>query len=178
MQLRFEAVPVLHTERLEMREVRAADFMDFAAMWADPVVVKHITGVVSTRAESWVRMMSLAGSWPLNGFGYWIIIEKISGRFAGIAGFGELKREINPSIEGQPEAGWVLAHWAHGRGFATEAMGAAMDWGLPRFGGIKPVAIMDPDYPATRRVAQKCGFVEKELTTYKGEPCLIMEFAG
>ncbi len=178
IKLNFDGVPVLRTERLELREFRATDFEDFAEMWADPVVVKHISGVVATRSESWMRLMSHAGAWPINGFGYWMIYEKISSRFVGIAGFGEMKREITPSIEGQPEAGWILAQWAHGRGYATEAMLAAMDWGLERFGGVKPVAIVDVDFAATRRVAQKCGFVDKVLATYKEKPCLIMEYRG
>ncbi|MCF6302735.1 MAG: GNAT family N-acetyltransferase [Devosiaceae bacterium] len=178
MKLDFKSAPTLETERLILREFRSEDFEDFAEMWADPVVVKHISGVVSTRNESWIRLMSHAGAWPINGFGYWIVIEKNSDRFVGIVGFGEMKRDITPSIEGQPEAGWVLAQWAHGRGFATEAMQGAMKWGLKQFGGVKPVAIMDPGYAPTRRVAQKCNFVDKELTVFKGDSCLIMEYQG
>jgi len=53
-----------------------------------------------------------------------------------------------------------------------------MKWGLMRFGEVKPVAIIDPDYPGTRRVAEKCGFVEKALATYKEKPCLILEYRG
>ena len=176
MKLDFTGVPVLETQRLTLREFRLEDFEAFAEMWADPEVVAHISGVVRTRSESWFRLMSHAGAWPINGFGYWVVVEKASGKFAGHVGFGEMMREIEPSIEGQPEAGWVLAQWAHGKGYATEAMQAALEWGLPRFGGTAPVAIMDPDYLPTRRVAQKCGFVKKSLATYKGEPCLMMEW--
>jgi|GEM_PF-6903602 len=53
-----------------------------------------------------------------------------------------------------------------------------MEWELARFGNVRPVAIMSPDYLPTRRVAQKCGFMEKALTTYKDKPCLIMECQG
>ncbi len=122
--------------------------------------------------------MSHAGSWPINGFGYWVVIEKTSGRFAGIVGFGEMRRIIEPSFIGKPEAGWVLAQWAHGQGYATEAMRAGMDWGLEKFGDARPVAIVDPTYKPTLRVAEKCGFKEWVLTTYKGEPALIMEHGG
>ena len=176
MKLEFVGVPILETERLILREFRAEDFDDFADMWADPVVVKHISGVVATRGESWGRLMSHAGSWPIVGLGYWVVIEKQTKKFIGIVGFGEMRREIEPSIEGQPEAGWVLAQWAQGKGYATEAMQVAMAWGLSNFGEVKPVCIIDPDYSATKRVAEKCGFVDKVLTTYKGNPTLIMEY--
>ncbi len=178
MRLEFDGVPVLETDRLILREFRAEDFDAFAAIWADPVVVEHISGVASSRSESWLRLMSHAGAWLINGFGYWVVIEKTSGQFVGHVGFGEMLRDIEPSIEGQPEAGWVLAQWAHGRGYATEAMREAMGWGLVRFGDVRPVAIISPDYLATRRVAQKCGFADKVLTTYKDKPCLIMEYQG
>ena len=178
MKLKFDGVPVLETERLILREFRIEDFDDFADMWADPVVVEHISGVVATRSESWGRLMSHAGSWPISGFGYWVVVEKASQKFVGIIGFGEMMREIEPSLIGKPEAGWVLAQWAHGKGFATEAMTAAMAWGLEKFGDARMVAIVDPAYKPTLRVAEKCGFKEWVLTTYKDEPCMILEYQG
>lgn len=178
MELEFSGVPVLETERLILREFRAADFVDFADMWADPVVVKHISGVAATRSESWARLKMLAGSWPLTGWGGWAVQDKANGRFVGNVGFSDFKRIIEPDLGRQPEAAWVLAQWAHGKGYATEAMLAAMAWGKEQFGGVKPVCIIDPDYIATKRVAEKCGFVDKVLTTYKGEPTLIMEYRG
>ncbi len=178
MILEFNGVPVLETERLILREFRAEDFADFADMWADPLVVEHISGIVATRTESWGNLMKQAGSWILQGIGYWVVIEKSSKKYIGIVGFSDFRREIEPSLQGAPEAGWVLVPSAHGKGYATEAMQAGMAWGLPRFGGVKPVCIIDPDYAATKRVAEKCGFVDKVLTTYKGEPTLIMEYGG
>ena len=176
LEIPFAGVPEITTERLQLRAFRVSDFEPFAAMWADPEVVKHISGKVSDKEESWRRMLSLSGSWPLLGYGYWVVVDKNDEKFVGIAGFGELLREISPSFIGRPEAGWVFARHAHGRGIATEAMQAAMSWGLARFGKVKPVAIVDPDYPATIRVAEKCGFVKGPLTQYHGEPCLILEY--
>ncbi len=145
-------------------------------MWADPEVVKHISGKVSNREDSWRRLLSLAGSWPLLGYGYWVVTDRTAGQFLGTVGFGEFLRDISPLFAGRPEAGWVFARHAHGKGFATEAMKAAMAWGLARFGDACPVAIVDPDYPATIRVGEKCGFVKGPLTRYHDEPCLILEY--
>lgn len=43
---------VLETERLILRPHRVEDFPDVAALWADPVVVRHISGVQSTPEAS------------------------------------------------------------------------------------------------------------------------------
>ncbi len=120
--------PRLETERLVLDAHRADDFEALAAMWADPEVVRHITGKASTREASWSRLLRYAGLWPMLGYGYWAVREKSSGRYVGDAGFADFRRAILPSIEGLPEAGWVLAPWAHGKGYATEAIGAALDW--------------------------------------------------
>ncbi len=178
MRLDFSGVPVLESDRLVLRQFAFEDFDAYAQLWAEPSVVEHISGTVFTRSQSWSRLMGLLGSWPLLGFGYWAVIDKASGRFAGQVGFADFQRELEPSIAGMPEAGWVIAPWAQGRGFATEAMGAALAWGLPRFGATKPVCMMDPDYAPTVRVARKSGFIDWTRTSFGGEPCLLMVHQG
>lgn len=171
-------VPVLETERLVMRGFEEANFPNFAALLSDPVVMKHIGGKPFSVEESWRKYMSLRGAWQLLGFGYWDVFEKDGGQYVGYVGFCDFYREIEPSIEGRPEIGWVVAQRVQGKGYATEAAKASMGWGVPRFEGVKPVCVMDPDYPATKNVAIKCGFEELALTEYHGEPFLIMEHGG
>lgn len=178
MRLEFNGVPVLETERLIMRGYTPDDQDGYVALRCDPVVMKHITGKPDTNDEALRKFATSADMWSMMGIGYWALFEKQSGDYLGEVGFVDLSRDIEPSIKGRPEAGWVLCRAAHGKGYATEAMKAALNWGLPKFGGIMPVCIMDPDYRATKRVAEKCGFEELTRTTYKGEPCLMMEYRG
>ena len=117
----------IHTERLTLRPHSLDDFADSFAMWSDPLVTKHISGRPSTTEEAWARVLKNAGHWTLLGFGF-VIREKQTGRFVGEAGFADFKRDVQPSFEGSPEAGWVLMPWAHGNGFATEAMRGALAW--------------------------------------------------
>ena len=169
------AVPVLDTGRLVLRGHRLDDFADYVALWADPVVTRYIGGRPSSEEETWTRLLRGVGHWSLMGFGYWAIIEKASGRFAGEVGFVDLKRSIQPSLAGAPENGWVLAPWAQGRGLATEAVQAAIDWGAPRFGERRMVCLIHPDNHASLRVAEKCGYRERARTVYKGDPTLVLE---
>lgn len=167
-------VPAIDTERLALRGHRLDDFGDCAAMWADPEVTRHIGGRPFTEEEVWTRLLRYAGHWMLLGFGYWVIREKASGRFVGEVGFADFKRELAPSLNA-PELGWALARWAHGRGFATEAVRAAVDWGATHFASARTVCLIHPDNALSIRVAQKCGYREFERTTYKGQPTILFE---
>ncbi|MGD0525389.1 MAG: GNAT family N-acetyltransferase [Polyangiaceae bacterium] len=167
--------PILDTERLRLRPHRAEDFADVAATWADPVVVRHITGRPSTPEESWARLLRYAGLWPLLGFGYWAVEERATGRYAGEVGFADFRREMVPALEGAPEAGWVLASWAHGQGFATEAVRAALSWGDAHLPSRRTVCIIDADHAASVRVAGKCGYVEYARGTYKESAIVFFE---
>jgi len=176
MQTTTEATrqtPVLETARLRLRGHRLDDFADSAAMWAEPAVVRHISGRPSTAEEAWARLLRYAGHWALLGFGYWVIEEAASGRFAGEAGFAHYKRVIDTALKDAPEIGWVVAPWAHGRGFATEAVRAITAWGDRQLAGQRTWCVIDPANAASLRVAAKCGYREVERTTYMGGPAVI-----
>ena len=66
----------------------------------------------------------------------------------------------------------MLAPWAHGKGFATEAVRAILAWGAAHLGG-RTVCMIDPANLASIRVAEKCGYKEFARTTYKGEPTIL-----
>jgi RimJ/RimL family protein N-acetyltransferase len=171
------AAPTLETARLRLRAHGAADFADCAAMWADPAVAQHISGRPSSAEESWARILRYAGLWTLLGYGYWAVEEKASGRFAGDVGFADFKRAVEPSFDGAPEAGWVLAPWAQGRGLATEALGAAVAWADRHFGAAPTVCMIAPENAASIRVAGKCGYREYARASYKGDPAILFRRA-
>nr|WP_210273346.1 GNAT family N-acetyltransferase [Rhizobium leguminosarum] len=154
---------------MTLRPHRLDDFEAHAALWADEDVVRFITGMPSTREQSWSRMLRIAGMWHHMGFGFLAIEEKASGRFIGEAGFMESRREMEPSIEGTMELGWALRPSVHGRGYATEALTALIGWGQTHFPGKPMSCIISPENQASLRVAAKLGFREITRTQYNGE---------
>jgi RimJ/RimL family protein N-acetyltransferase len=166
--------PVLETERLILRGHGIDDLEASFAMWSHPVVVEHITGKPSTREESWSRILRYAGHWRLLGFGYWAVEEKSSGRFVGDVGFADFKRDIEPSLEGTPEIGWALDPAVHGKGYATEAVGAALSWSEQHLSALAAACIVSPQNLASLRVAQKCGFREFARATYKDHEVVML----
>jgi len=166
-------VPVLETERLKLRGHRLDDFVKCAAMWADPVVTRFIGGKPLSEEEAWTKFLRYAGHWSLLGFGYWVAEEKATGKSVGEIGFADYKRETEPSLKGTPEIGWVLASAFHGKGYATEAVRAVVEWGDSHFERARTSCIIAPDNLASIRVAEKCGYRQSQLATYKGHSVLI-----
>ena len=67
-----------------MDEHRPEDLADCVAIYANVALTRHDnSGKVSTRTESWARVLRFAGSWSLLGFGYWAVREAGSGGVSG-----------------------------------------------------------------------------------------------
>ena len=168
------AAPVIETARLVLRPHRPSDLEAAFALWSDPRTVEYILGKPSTRDETWSRILRYAGLWALLGFGYWAVEEKGSGRFVGDVGFADFKRPIEPSLEGIPEGGWTLDPAFHGRGYATEAVAAALAWADRHLEAPVSACLIAPETRASLRVAAKSGYREWVRTTYKGADTIIL----
>jgi RimJ/RimL family protein N-acetyltransferase len=168
------AGPIIETARLRMRPHRLDDFRPCAAMWADPLVTRYIGGRPFTEEEVWARLLRYAGLWALLGFGFWAVLEKSTGEFVGDIGFADFKRDLSPPLD-LPEMGWVLAARAHGKGYATEAVRAALAWADAHFKSSGTVCIIDVGNLPSLGVAAKAGYRELRRTTYKDKPLIVFE---
>src|SRR5512144_250874 len=166
-------VPVIETDRLRLRGHRLDDLDSCAAMWADPLVTRHIGGKPFSREEVWSKILRYVGHWSLMGFGYWAVEDKATREFIGEGGFAEFRRDVQPPIEGMPEIGWALVPSAHGKGLATEAVHALCAWADKNFGSKPTVCMIDPENIASIYVAKKCGYQEFLRATYKGHPTAL-----
>jgi RimJ/RimL family protein N-acetyltransferase len=168
----MSAAPVIETERLILRGHTRADFEPLRAMWADPEVVRFISGTPSTREESWARLLRYPGMWALIGYSFWAIEEKSSGRVIGEGGFADFQREIEPPIEA-PEMGWALSPAAQGRGYAFEALSAMLVWGEAYFARRDFACIIAPDNAPSIRLAERLDFREIARGAYKEKPTVF-----
>lgn len=171
----FKTAPIIETQRTILRAHGLDDFDTYAEMWSEPAVCRFIGGRARTREESWQRFLRHAGLWSLIGYGYWAVEEKATGRFIGEAGFQDMKREIQPSLEGLPEIGWVLASAAHGKGIASEIVGEMTAWADNVLGAQRTVCIIDPENVASLNVARKTAYNEVLRTTYHEKPTILLE---
>jgi RimJ/RimL family protein N-acetyltransferase len=170
---RLSPVPVLETQRLRLRAHRAEDHAACTAIWSNAQVTRHIGGRPFTAEEVWKRLLQYVGLWTLLGYGYWAVEEKATGQYIGDIGFADFKRDMQPSLEGMLEFGWVLAPHAHGNGYASEAVTAVMAWADKHLPTLRSVCIIDPENLSSIRVAEKMGFTRWQETTYHGSPTIV-----
>ncbi len=166
-------IPVLSTPRLILRGHTLDDFEPMVAIWSDPIVQRHFHGVSLTREDIWAKFLRQFGVWAVMGYGSWAVEEKETGAYVGVTGIFEVKRGLDPALEGLPEAGWSLASRVHGKGYATEASRAALAWADVQLGRPRMFCIVVPENKPSIRVAEKCGFRLWRETTYKDEATLI-----
>jgi RimJ/RimL family protein N-acetyltransferase len=62
----------------------------------------------------------------------------------------------------------------HGRGYATEAVAAAILWGEKHFGRLRFSAIIGHENEPSLKLARKFGFKEVARTTYKEHPTIVL----
>jgi RimJ/RimL family protein N-acetyltransferase len=172
---KLSSAPTVETPRLILRAHRIDDYPDSVAMWSDAAVTRFIGGKPATAEETWARVLRYAGMWALLGYGFWLAAEKSSGQFVGEMGFLEGKREMNPGFDGAHEIGWGLVPTAHGKGYASEAVAAALAWHDGHFGRVRTACMIAPENAPSIRVAEKAGYTEYARTTYKGNPTLLFE---
>ena len=144
--LRFDRVT---TPRLVLRRWRPGDLDPFAALNADPEVMRHFPSTYD-RAATAAMITSWETKIDRQGFGLWAVERVEDGVLLGMAGLNPVPPGI---IDGEGlEVGWRLARHAWGHGYATEAGRAAIDiarridarsiWSFTSVGNQRSQAVM------------------------------------
>ena len=142
--------PTLETERLILRPPGPQDFEPWAEFHADLEVARYLGGPLS-RAMAWRAICAMAGSWVINGFAMFSVVEKSTGRWVGR--IGPWRPEGWPG----PEVGWGLAREAWGKGYAVEGATATINWAFENLDWSEVTHAIDPANQPSRRVAERLG---------------------
>lgn len=162
------AIVTLETERLALRMFREEDFETYAAICADPEVMRYLgEGKTLTRGEAWRQMAMILGHWQLRGYGLWAVEERATGALVGRIGF------FNP--EGWPgfELGWVLGRAAWGKGYATEGARRALAYAFTEMGRQHVISLIYPANTPSIRVAARLGETLERRTALFGQEVLV-----
>ncbi len=167
--------PVVRTERLLLRQHRVADFEDCCRLTTDPEAVRLIYQTPMSPEDTWHRLMRFAGHWALLGYGLFLVEELATGRVIGQVGLADFHRGLGADFDPYPEFAWMMAHDSHGKGYATEAVRAALGWMEANFAPPRTVCIIDPHNTPSLRVAEKMGYRVFGEAEYKGKTVLKLE---
>ncbi len=104
-----------------------------------------------------------------DGVGGWALILKPGGVFGGHCGLAY--RDIDGARE--LEVGYTLARHCQGRGIATEAARACMDYAFTQLAVERVISLIRPDNLPSRRVAERNGMKIEKETDWFGVPHLV-----
>ena len=145
---------ILTGPRLRLRPWRAEDADSFAAMNADPQVMRHFVGPL-TRAESDAFLAALIEHERAHGFCFWAVERHAVPGAIGLCGLMRVPWEarFTPAVE----IGWRIAaaHWR--QGYAEEAARLALAAGFGPLGLAEIVAFTVPANEPSWRLMQKLG---------------------
>ena len=144
----------LHTERLRVRELALDDVPAFLAFASDPEVVRHLSFSPTSEAEARALIataIDAQASDPRTTYAL-AIEERSTGTLVGSCG---LDVAVGPS--NVAELYYVLRRESWGRGYATEAARAVLEFGFGQLRLHRIWAHASPDNPASSRVMEKAG---------------------
>ena len=160
--------PPLETPRLLLRGWRGRDLAAHAEMSADPEVMRYLgSGKTVSQAEALAEVAAHLGHWALRGYGQWALERKEDGASIGRAGLW------NPPGWPGVEVGWKLARDAWGKGYATEAGQAAIEWTWRTLDAPELISIIHQENTRSINVAERLGMSQLRETTFKGKDVLI-----
>lgn len=127
MSLSDVKVTRLETKRLRLRQWVLSDMVPLYHLNADPEVMAFFPNRLN-KEQSNTYLLELHSRIAQNGYGFWAVEEKASGCLVGFVGLNVPKYDLpfGPCTE----IGWRLAKRFWGKGYATEAAEACLEYGF------------------------------------------------
>lgn len=144
----------IRTERLLLRRWRKDDRAAWAAMNADPQVMRHFPATLSREAAD-AAFEGFGAHFEQHGFGLWAVERRAERDFIGFVGLNTVSFEAHftPAVE----IGWRLARHAWGHGYATEAARAVIRFAREQTDLPELVSFTSPDNEPSWRVMKRIG---------------------
>lgn len=169
-------IPTLTTPRLVLRPFSADDLDELAPIHAEESFWWYPLRSGMSREHTAEFLQRVVARYDSDGFGIEALIDRASGAMIGWAGLAV--PHFLPAILPAVEVGWRLSEPWRGRGLATEAGAAAVDFGFTRGGLDRIVSIYEPENAASGRVMEHLGFTRCLTTTGdRGEEIVVTELA-
>ncbi len=163
----FKNIPLLKTERLELRKIQIKDLRDVYEYTSDPSVSKYLMWHPHKNCEYTKAYLRYISKLYRKGKFYdWAIT--LDGKMIGTVGFTSININNNYG-----EIGYVLGSAFWGKGIATEAVSEIIRFGFHVLALNRIEAVFLPENERSKRVLIKCGLksegIRRAALMVKGE---------
>lgn len=160
----WDGTDIMRTPRLLLRTFTRADLPLYAALNADPMVAEWLGGALSREASDDIAEWAQE-RWAQERLGLLAVERRSDGAFLGMCGLHHLRDR-----PGDVEVGWRLAYEHWGRGYATEAAAAWLDYGFDVLGLSRIISVTDEPNVRSLAVMRRLGltFLETDRITDNG----------
>jgi ribosomal-protein-alanine N-acetyltransferase len=154
IEINFHPFPVLHTERLTLREITDNDTMDMWQLRSNEVVMKYIDRPpAKTESEALQHIRSITTALEKNEGISWGIGFKNDRKLIGAIGFWRMQKEHY-----RAEIGYMLHPDHHRQGIMQEAMEAVLGYGFDTMQLHSVEANINPLNIASAKILEKNKF--------------------
>lgn len=145
---------MITTKRLILRKWQKEDAEPFATINQDPRVLKYLSGPL-TQVETEAKMQLFNQQIDKQGFGWFACELAEDKQLIGCVGLSipNFEAQFMPCVE----IGWRLALGSWGKGYATEAAKACLDFGFNEKGLEEIVAFTVRENIKSRKVMERLG---------------------
>lgn len=147
----------IETPRLLLRQWKESDKIPFHQLNSDPEVMRYFPELLSKQRSDAVidKLKALIDN---KGWGFWAVEIKSSREFIGFVG---LLAQDKSNIPNSPmvEIGWRLASSFWGKGYASEAAAASLDYAFNNLELLDVYSFTALDNSPSRQVMSRIGMV-------------------
>ena len=165
----LEQLPTLSTSRLELRAITEADAPALFEIFSDGEVMRYWSRPpMASMEQARALVTEIQAHWQSRTLFQWGIAEGTEGPLVGTCTLYRWDR-----AHARAEIGYALRKDRWGRGLASEAVSAVLDFAFGRMGLHRVGADTDPRNLASARLLERLGFkpegIQRETYRHLGE---------
>ncbi len=154
----------IRTKRMMLRLLEQGDIDYLAELHSDPEVFKFFPDGTRDREQTTSRVADFIGYYEKHGLPTFLMFDLETGDFIGRCGFA-------PVANGEIEVGYVTHQKFWGRGYASEALIAMLEWAREKLNTEYVIAMAPVEHHASQRVMRNGGMLFFKNDIAHGMPC-------
>jgi RimJ/RimL family protein N-acetyltransferase len=160
------SIPTITTPRLLLRAFTEEDLVPLHRILGERDVLRYFPKTDPLSRDRVQKMIvRLLTHWEERGYGLWAVVSRSTGELMGRSGLQYLTETEEVEVD------FILDQAFWGRGLATEAGQASLQYGFESVGVGSVVGIVHPENIASQRVLEKLGMRFTERKQYFGMNC-------